>query len=130
VATPFSTAPEITKEMLSKISVVPNPYIVRADVDDVNSANRTSVGNIVFTGLPDQGTIRIYTVSGQYLQELTWTASDLLRTGNNSTSGDLAYNLRTREGIDLGSGLYLFVVTATGEKGKNQVYRGKFVIIR
>jgi hypothetical protein len=116
--------------MLSKISVVPNPYIVRADVDDVNSANRTSVGNIVFTGLPDQGTIRIYTVSGQYLQELTWTASDLLRTGNNSTSGDLAYNLRTREGIDLGSGLYLFVVTATGEKGKNQVYRGKFVIIR
>lgn len=130
VATPFSTAPEITKAMLSKISVVPNPYIVRADVDDVNSANRTSVGNIVFTGLPDQGTIRIYSVSGQYLQELTWTASDLLRTGNNSTSGDLAYNLRTREGIDLGSGLYLFVVTATGEKGKNQVYRGKFVIIR
>ncbi|WP_158514731.1 hypothetical protein [Gemmatimonas phototrophica] len=130
VATPFSSANEITKETLSKISVVPNPYIVRSDVDDVTPANRTSVGNIVFTGLPDEGTLRIYSVSGQYLQELKWTASDLLRSGNNSTSGDLAYNLRTREGIDLGSGLYLFVVTATGERGKNQVHRGKFVIIR
>jgi hypothetical protein len=69
-------------------------------------------------------------VSGQYLQQLTWTASDLLRTGNNSVSGDLPYNLRTREGIDLGSGLYLYVLTATGSKGKDQVQRGKFVVIR
>jgi hypothetical protein len=130
VATPFTSANPITKETLAKISVVPNPYIVRSDVDNVNPANRTSVGNIIFTGLPDEGVVRIYSVSGQYLQELKWTASDLLRTGNNSTSGDLAYNLRTREGIDLGSGLYLYVVTATGERGKNQVHRGKFVIIR
>ena len=84
----------------------------------------------MFTGLPDEGTVRIYSLSGQYLQELKWTASDLLRAGNNSTSGDLPYNLRTREGVDLGSGLYVFVVTATGERGKNQVHRGKFVIIR
>ena len=130
VATPFSSSNAITKATLAKISVVPNPYIVRSDVDNVNAANRTSVGNIVFTGLPDEGTVRIYSLSGQYLQELKWTASDLLRAGNNSTSGDLPYNLRTREGVDLGSGLYVFVVTATGERGKNQVHRGKFVIIR
>jgi hypothetical protein len=30
----------------------------------------------------------------------------------------------------MGSGLYLFVLTATGDAGKDQVQRGKFVIIR
>ena len=28
------------------------------------------------------------------------------------------------------SGLYIYVLTATGSAGKNQVQRGKFVIIR
>jgi hypothetical protein len=32
--------------------------------------------------------------------------------------------------VDLASGLYLYVLTATGSAGKNQVHRGKFVIIR
>jgi hypothetical protein len=129
-ATPFTSGNVVTKAALSKVSVVPNPYIVRSDIDEVNPANRTSVAKIYFTNVPEQGTVRIYSVSGQFLQELTWTAADLTRTGNNSVSGDLPYNLRTREGIDLGSGLYLYVLTATGAKGNNQVQRGKFVVIR
>jgi hypothetical protein len=72
----------------------------------------------------------VYSVSGQFLQELTWTKSDLTYAGNNSTSGDLPFNLRTREGTDMTSGLYIYVLTATGSAGKNQVQRGKFVIIR
>ena len=36
----------------------------------------------------------------------------------------------TREGLDMGSGLYFYVLTATGSAGKDQVQRGKFVIIR
>lgn len=130
VATPFTSGNTVTKAALTKVSVVPNPYIVRSDVDEVNPANRTSVAKIFFTGVPEQGTLRVYSVSGQFLQELTWTATDLTRSGNNSVSGDLPYNLRTREGIDLGSGLYFYVLTATGSKGNDQVQRGKFVIIR
>jgi hypothetical protein len=130
VATPFTTANELTQATLSKVSVVPNPYIVRSDLDVVNPADRSSIARILFIGVPTQGTIRIYSVSGQFLQELNWTASDLTYTGNNSVSGDLPYNLRTREGIDLGSGLYLYVLTATGDQGKSMVQRGKFVIIR
>ena len=38
--------------------------------------------------------------------------------------------LRTREGLDMGSGLYLYVLTATGPGANGQVARGKFVIIR
>lgn len=131
-ATPFVIATNVTKESLAKVSVVPNPYVVRSDLDVVQSANnpRNSTSRLYFTGVPSQGVLRIYSVSGQFLQELTWTAADLTYTGNNSVSGDLPYNLRTREGIDLSSGLYLYVLTATGASGKDQVQRGKFVIIR
>ena len=127
-ATPFSVRSELTKTDLARVSVVPNPYVVRSDMDQISG--RVPTARIFFTGVPSQGVIRIYSVSGQFLQELTWTPSDLLYSGNNIASGDLPFNLRTREGLDLGSGLYLFALTATGPAGKDQVQRGKFVIIR
>jgi len=129
VATPFTTKATITKADLARVSVVPNPYIVRSDIDVVPS-NRQSTSRIYFTGVPEQGVLRIYSVSGQYLQEITWAKSDLTYQGNNAPTGDLPFNLRTREGLDMGSGLYFFVLTATGPSGKDQVQRGKFVIIR
>lgn len=128
VATPFSTKPVINAADLGKVSVVPNPYVVRSDVDNLNG--RTPTPRIYFTGVPEQGVLRIYSVSGQFLQELTWTKSDLTYSGNNASTGDLPYNLRSREGLDLSSGLYLYVLTATGSSGKDQIQRGKFVIIR
>ena len=45
-------------------------------------------------------------------------------------NGDLPYNLRTREGLELGSGLYMYVLTGTGPNAKGFTARGKFVIIR
>lgn len=127
-AKPFSTGNEITKKDLAKVSVVPNPYIVRSTTDEV--AGRDATPRIFFTGVPEEGVLRVYTASGQWLQELTWTRSDLIYQGNDSPSGDLPYNLRSREGLNLSSGLYFYVLTATGPNGKNQVQRGKFVIIR
>lgn len=127
-ATPFTTKAELTKADLGRVSVVPNPYIVRADFDQLQG--RTPTSRIYFTGVPDQGILRIYSVSGQFLQELTWTKNDLVYSGNNTASGDLPFNLRTREGLEMGSGLYLYVLTASGPAGKDQVQRGKFVIIR
>lgn len=129
VATPFSTKTELTKADLANVSVVPNPYLVRSDVDGIDGA-RLSVPRIYFTNVPSEGVLRVYSVSGQFLQQLTWTKSDLTYAGNNSTSGDLPFNLRTREGTDMNSGLYIYVLTATGSAGKDQVQRGKFVIIR
>jgi hypothetical protein len=127
-ALPFTTGNVITSTQLAKVNVVPNPYIVRSDMDEING--RTANARIWFTGVPEQGTLRIYSVSGQWLQELTWTAADLTYQGNITVTGDLPYNLRTREGVELGSGLYLYVLTATGPNGKDQVQRGRFVIIR
>lgn len=129
-ATPFTTNNAVSKAELQRVSVVPNPYLVRSNNDVMNTSNNTTTPNITFTGVPSEGTLRIYSVSGQYLQELTWTAADLRQSGNAVSYGDLPYNLRTREGLELGSGLYLYVLTATGAQGGNQVQRGKFVIIR
>lgn len=128
VATPFSTKAVISQADLSRVSVVPNPYLARSDVDQLTGRSPTS--RIYFTGVPEEGVLRVYSVSGQYLQELKWTKSDLTYQGNNAPTGDLPFNLRTREGLDMASGLYLYVLTATGPSGNGLIQRGKFVIIR
>jgi hypothetical protein len=128
VATPFRSDNPVTKADLARVSVVPNPYIARSDIDELTG--RAPTPRIYFTGVPEQGVLRIYSVSGQFLQELTWTRSDLTYSGNNAPTGDLPWNMRTREGLDIASGLYLYVLTATGPNGKDQVQRGKFVVIK
>jgi hypothetical protein len=127
-ATAFKTGNQITKALLNEITVVPNPYLARGDLDLL--VGRAATPRIYFTGVPEQGTMRIYSISGQFLQELKWTRNDLVNVGNNTPSGDLPYNLRTRENIQLGSGLYIFVLTATGPQGGDLVQRGKFVIFQ
>lgn len=129
-ATPLRTnSPAATAQNLSKVRVVPNPYIVQSLFDKVDAA-RTGTAQIYFTNVPEQGVIRIYTASGQFVQQLSWTRGDLVDSGTGSVNGDLPYNLRSREGLDLATGLYLYVLTATGPSEGGKVVRGKFVIIR
>lgn len=105
---------------LSDVLVVPNPYLVFSHME-VSAQER----RIMFTNLPPRGVIRIYTATGGFLQELTWTEDQL--AGN----GDLFYNLRTQEGNELAAGLYVFVVKATDPaSGAARSHTGKFVIIR
>jgi hypothetical protein len=113
----------LTKAQLKQIRVVPNPYVVVSDVDKI-MAGRTGDPRVIFTGVPQEGVLRVYSVSGQFLQQLSWTPADLNGTG------DLAYDLRTREGLDLGSGLYIYVLTAKGVNAGSPIARGKFVVIR
>ena len=110
----------VTKRQLDSVKVVPNPYILYSNFETA----ATNEQRVMFTHLPPQGTIRIYTVTGQFVQQLTWTPADL--RGN----GDLYYNLLTREGTLLASGLYLFSVTATGPKVVKRDQVGRFIVIR
>ena len=113
----------LTKTQLKQIRVVPNPYVVVSDVDRL-FAGRVGDPRIIFTGVPQEGVLRIYSVSGQFLQQLSWTPADLNGTG------DLAYDLRTREGLDLAAGLYIYVLTPKGANAGSPLARGKFVVIR
>lgn len=115
-----SQVEEVTAEDLERIRVVPNPYVVFSTYEQQIADRR-----LLFTGLPPQGKIEIYTVAGQFVQRISWTQDQL--AGN----GDLYWNMRTRENTDIQSGLYVFYVTgelpATGET-VNKL--GKFVVIR
>jgi hypothetical protein len=111
----------VTKTQLDSVRVVPNPYILYSNYEQ----SATNEQRIMFTHLPPSGVIRIYTVTGQFVQQITWTPDDL--RGN----GDLYFNLLTREGTLMASGLYLFTVRATGDAGSAKREKiGRFIIIR
>jgi hypothetical protein len=115
---------------MDSIHAVPNPYIAytRYEIDTPGEDD----ARIMFTHLPaagggpdQQGVLRIFTVAGQFVQEIRWSSADL------SGNGDLFWNLRTREGNEVGSGLYIFVVEAVNpETGGTLKKVGKFVVIR
>jgi hypothetical protein len=113
----------VTDSALGLIRVVPNPYVIYSQYQE-----SAADGRLMFTNLPAQGTLRIYTVSGQFVQQVTWEPSDL------EGEGDLFWDMRTREGIDIASGLYLWVVTTnsnpTDATSAGMQARGKFVVIR
>jgi hypothetical protein len=129
-ATPIkANALLLTDADMNQIHVVPNPFVVQSAYDAIAST-RVAQNFIRFVNVPAQGTLRIYSVSGQFIQQITWQPTDLLASGNNSPHGDLPFNLRSKEGLDLTSGLYLYVLTPTGATANGKVARGKFVVIR
>ena len=128
IATPSSEAVSAVAAGVVRINAVPNPFVGGSDFDVGTGASRTA--RIYFTGVPESGILRVYSVSGQFLQELSWTRSDLTHNSNSTPTGDLPYNLKARNGHDLGSGLYLFVIAEAGTGATPILHRGKFVIIR
>jgi hypothetical protein len=130
-ANPINTAGSaLTKTEMDRIYVVPNPYIVQGGFDRLSSGRAVLDPRIMFVNVPAEGMLRVYSVSGQLMQQLSWTQADLLAQGSRSPTGDLPFILRTREGLDFGPGLYLYVLTPKSANANGQIARGKFVIIR
>ncbi len=98
--------------------VVPNPYRGHADWDRPPVAGNPIGQHVDFMGLPQaRATIKIWTVSGDFVAQVD----------HDGTAGDgqAAWNLVSRNGQDVVSGIYLFTVTsALGSQA------GRFVIIR
>ena len=98
--------------------VVPNPYVGSASFEPerFNIAGRGE-RRIEFRNLPQSCTIRIYTVRGELVQTLVH---------DGSTAGAVAWNLRTKDNLDLAPGLYVFHVDA----GAVESSIGKFAVIK
>ncbi|MDP2038890.1 MAG: hypothetical protein Q8L04_16030, partial [Ignavibacteria bacterium] len=110
---------ELAKNDLSKVAVVPNPYISAASWEVRNNvANGRGTRRLDFIHLPSSCTVRIYTVTGALIKTLEKT------TG--ATDGTLSWNLITEDGTDVAYGLYIYHVDAPGV-GE---YIGKFAIIK
>ena len=111
------------------VYAVPNPYRGRAQWDLSPSAADPTGSHIDFLGMPPGAwTLRIFTVAGDLVQTLHNT--DLLVNGNpqqeTPEDGQASWNLLSRNGQDIVSGIYLFSIEAAG--GSTQ--QGKFVVIR
>jgi hypothetical protein len=106
------------------VYVVPNPATKESMQPWTLSPNNEDPTGIKveFRNLPaDKGTIRIYTVAGDLVQELAFDG----RSGIGTTKWDLV----SRNGQDITSGVYIYSVeTDTNDAFKRKI--GKFVVIR
>jgi hypothetical protein len=120
----FTTVAQIidiqkAKVDLNKVAVVPNPYIGAARWEP-QRLTQTGRGErrIYFIHLPAEATIRIYTISGDHVQTLNHNS--------NMIDGELAWDLTSKEGLDIAPGIYVYHIEAPGVGEKID----KFAIIK
>jgi hypothetical protein len=111
----FKTDKKLVEEgevNLDDIKVVPNPYIVR------NIWERSRDYSVIaFTHLPDECTIRVYSLAGDHLITLEHDSPDL--------DGNENWDLLTKNRQKVAAGIYIYHVDSPyGEK------IGKFAVIR
>jgi hypothetical protein len=114
----YINAANAKSEFSQEPYVVPNPYVGSASFE----AERFAISGrgerrMEFRGLPLNATIRIYTVRGELVQTLR-------HDGGND--GFVAWDLRTKDNLDVAPGLYIFHVDGS-DTGK---HIGKFAIIK
>jgi len=116
---PVSVDNELAKTQLSKIDVVPNPYLGAASWERRN-LNSTGRGErkIDFVNLPSVCTIRIYTITGALIKTLNKDSGYM--------DGTISWNLVTEDGMDAAYGVYIYHIDAPGV-GE---HIGKFALIK
>jgi len=101
-----------------QVWVVPNPYRGRADWERPPVPGDPFTRHLDFLGLPrERSTIRIYTLAGDHVASIHHDG----RTGDGQASWDLI----SRNGQDVASGIYLFTVDSPAGH-----QTGRFVILR
>jgi len=108
------------KQGMKDIKVVPNPYIATNSMEtSVLNSFLNQRRQLMFTHLPAQCTIKIFTVSGVFVDEID--------VNNPSDNGTAHWDLKTREGLEIAAGMYLYHVKAKAT-GKEKM--GKFAVIK
>ncbi|MBI2427915.1 MAG: hypothetical protein HYV29_03820 [Ignavibacteriales bacterium] len=120
----FSTAkPTVASapspEELSKIRVVPNPYVVQSGNENPPTPGTFSRGDrkIEFQNVPVGAKVSIYTVRGEHVKTEYHSGSMF--------NGTISWNLKTKENLDVAYGVYFYVIESSlGTK------TGKLAIIK
>jgi len=118
-----------------KISVFPNPYRVDNDYSHYENPNLETNRNpdlhrrLNFINLPSSCVIRIYTLDGDLVQEISHEKDPAA-----SDAGYEVWNLLTRNAQTVSAGLYLYTVQSSQgvwtEDGLKNTHVGKIVIIK
>jgi len=115
---------EQAEESIDRVKVVPNPYYAAASWEFRGSAAAASslVGRgdrrIAFINVPQNATIRIYTVRGDLVQVLKQ---------DGGISDRIFWDLRSKDEIEIAYGVYIFQVSVPFS---NKTYTGKFAVIK
>lgn len=106
-ANPPSLDQDLAGREMDNIFVVPNPYVATSEFEPPN-IYRAGRGErrIYFMNLPNECTVRIYTITGQLVQTLHHQSS--------IDDGQLAWDLVQRDGMTISYGIYLYQVDAPG----------------
>lgn len=108
------------KTGMEKINVVPNPYIVTNTMEPaINQPGFSQQRKLMFTHIPAQSTIKIFTSSGVFLREIV--------VDNQPSDGSVRWDMLTKEGLEVAAGVYVYLVESkvTGDKKV-----GKFAVVK
>ena len=120
------------KKDMDKIRVVPNPYVVTNTMEPaVANWERNQRRQLMFTHIPAQCKIRIFTIGGVLVDEIDVDNALENRENfwdlNSAANGTVHWDLRSKEGLEIAAGYYIYHVEAelTGD-----VKIGKFAVIK
>ncbi|MBK7107046.1 MAG: hypothetical protein IPH62_17370 [Ignavibacteriae bacterium] len=120
------------EEDMKKIKVVPNPYVVTNTMESaVANWQRNQKRQIMFTHIPAQCKISIFTLSGILIDEIEVDNSVSGRENswdlNSEANGTVHWDLRSSEGLEIAAGYYIYHVES---KRTGEVKVGKFAVIK
>ena len=100
---------------LGDVGVVPNPYRVNSGFKEAEHLRQMR-----FTNLPEQCTIRIFTLTGEEVSIIEH---------NNPESGNAWWDMRSINNQEISPGLYIYHVQSAGNSSGDP-FIGKFAVIR
>ncbi|MBN2105399.1 hypothetical protein JW835_15275 [bacterium] len=118
------------KQDMNKIKVVPNPYVATNLMEPaLQYSTLNQKRRIMFTHVPEKCTIKIFTISGVFVDEIQVPEDGLVSYGGlgDSATGIIHWDLRSHEGLEIAAGVYVFHVKDR-ETGLEKI--GKFAVIK
>ena len=101
---PSIESPKVVSEM-NDIRVVPNPYVVGHRFESPLPPGITSgrgSRKVEFQNLPSDGMVHIFSSRGQHIRTLNHSG--------NMFSGTIAWDLKSKENLDIAFGVYYYIV--------------------
>jgi hypothetical protein len=108
------------KNGMDKIKVVPNPYVMTNMMEtQVSNPYLNQRRRLMFTHIPANCSIKIFTVSGILVDEII--------VSNEPDNGIIHWDMLTRENLEIAAGMYIYHIESQ-ITGKSKL--GKFAVIK
>jgi len=105
---------------MDKIKAVPNPYVATNMMETaLSNPMLNQRRKLLFTHIPAQCTIKIFTSAGVFVDEIDVT--------NPPSSGIVHWDLLTRENLEIAAGVYVYHIKSV-DTGQEKI--GKFAVIK